>query len=343
VTAATLTCSGGCLCQPSTGTNSGTISDGTSDYTNYANCNWLIASSGLISLSFSSFNTESGYDFVTINRCTSSSSCVEEVARLSGSSVSLSTIYTSSTGYMQVVFTSDGSVLGSGFVASWSVPSTSCTCNAGWTSPVLFWSTRNLVGAGVLDSVTNGALYPVTANWGGPYGWGTFMNEHAVWIQSVEINVDVTTAINLPSTSMYELKGNCDNRGMFYIDGNLVMTVEDFSTPTITQIALTAGQHTLRIVGENFGVNPAGVAFSVKLDGGPLYPCAACVAGKYKTLTGIAACTDCGAGTYSTAVGASESSTCIACPSNSTSAAGSASLTNCSSLQVVFACLYGVR
>jgi hypothetical protein len=324
VTAATVTCSGGCLCQPSTGTSSGTISDGTSDYTNNANCNWLIASSGLISLSFSSFNTESGYDVVTINRCTSSSSCVEQVASLSGSSVSLSTIYTSSTGYMQVVFTSDGSVLRSGFVASWSVPSTSCTCNAGWTSPVLFWSTRNLVGAGVLDSVTNGALYPVTLN----YGWGAFMNEHAVWLQSVNINVDVTTAINLPSTSMYELKGNCDNRGMFYIDGNLVMTVEGYSTPTITQMALTAGQHTLRIVGENFG-SPAGVAFSVKLDGGPLYPCAACVAGKYKALTGTSACTDCGAGTYSTAVGSSSSSTCIACPSNSTSPAGSANLTSC--------------
>jgi hypothetical protein len=68
-------------------------------------------------------------------------------------------------------------------------------------------------------------------------------------------------------------------------------------------------------------------------------PCAACVAGKYTALTGTANCTDCGAGTYSTAVGASGSSTCIACPSNSTSPAGSASLTNCSPLQVVFAFL----
>ena len=75
-------------------------------------------------------------------------------------------------------------------------------------------------------------------------------------------------------------------------------------------------------------------------DGGT---CTACVAGKYKTSTGSAACTDCGADTYSAAVGASGSSTCIACPSNSTSPAGSASLTNCASLQVELACLYGVR
>ena len=125
---ATVTCSGGCLCQPSTGTFSGAISDGTSNYADHANCNWLIASSGLISLSFSSFNTEACCDFVTINRCTSSSSCEEQVSRLSDSSGSLGTIYTSSTGYMQVVFTSDYLVGCSGFVGSWSSGSTSSTC-----------------------------------------------------------------------------------------------------------------------------------------------------------------------------------------------------------------------
>ena len=140
---ATVTCSGGCLCQPSTGTISGTISDGPSDYENFANCTWLIASSGLISpsfssfntinLSFSSFSTEKNYDFVTINRCTSSSSC-EQVAQLSGliNSAFLSSIYTSSTGYMQVLFTSDKSGTYSGFVATWSSWTSTCiACPAG--------------------------------------------------------------------------------------------------------------------------------------------------------------------------------------------------------------------
>jgi hypothetical protein len=158
VTTATVTCSGDCVCQPSTGTSSGTISDGPGDYANNANCMWLIASSDSISLSFSSLDTESiddmnrpCCDFVTINRCTSPSSCDERVARLSGSSVSQSAIYTSSTGYMQVVFTSDYSVVRSGFVASWFVPCTncptnsnspagsasltSCNCNAGFPGP----------------------------------------------------------------------------------------------------------------------------------------------------------------------------------------------------------------
>jgi hypothetical protein len=59
--------------------------------------------------------------------------------------VSLSTIYTSNTGYMQVVFTSDGSVVSSGFVASWivlgdmmfdGVPTSTCTdCPTNSNSP----------------------------------------------------------------------------------------------------------------------------------------------------------------------------------------------------------------
>jgi hypothetical protein len=137
---ATVTCSGICLCQPSSGTSSGTISDGPSNYANNANCTWLVASSGLISPSFSSFNTinlyfssfstEANYDIVTINRCTSSSSC-ETVATLGGSGTPY--IYTSSTGYMQVLFTSGKSTTSkSGFVASWSSWTSTCTaCPAG--------------------------------------------------------------------------------------------------------------------------------------------------------------------------------------------------------------------
>ena len=46
-------------------------------------------------------------------------------------------------------------------------------------------------------------------------------------------------------------------------------------------------------------------------DGGP---CAACIAGKYKTQTGSATCTLCNAGQYSNQVGASSSGTCVNCP-----------------------------
>ena len=118
-----VTCSGGCECNPSSVTASGTISDGPADYIDNMNCTWLIAAESQISLFFTFFATEEDVDFVTINRC-STSSCrsesIEEVARLSGSHVP-STTYTSSTGYLQLVFTSDYRHHYPGFIAHWNV------------------------------------------------------------------------------------------------------------------------------------------------------------------------------------------------------------------------------
>ena len=73
-----------------------------------------------ITLRFTSFNTESCCDFVTINRCTSADcSTKEQVVRLSGSAVSNDTVYSSSTGFLQVEFVTDSSVTRSGFRAEW--------------------------------------------------------------------------------------------------------------------------------------------------------------------------------------------------------------------------------
>ena len=106
---AAVACSGSCGCSPSSGQSSGTITDGYGDLQYYCDgedCRWLISSSREIRLSFTFFSTESGYDYVTINRCTSSScNSTEQIARLSGL-VSSSNVYTSSTGYLQVLFIS---------------------------------------------------------------------------------------------------------------------------------------------------------------------------------------------------------------------------------------------
>jgi hypothetical protein len=120
-----VTCSGPCPCTPSTETISGTISDGAADYIDNIDCQWLIASEYEISLSFTSFSTEHKHDWVTIYRCSTpscSSDSREEIARLSGSNENSSNTYTSSTGYLQVVFTSDSPGLRDQGVYSWSSP-----------------------------------------------------------------------------------------------------------------------------------------------------------------------------------------------------------------------------
>ena len=68
---------------------------------------------------------------------------------------------------------------------------------------------------------------------------------------------------------------------------------------------------------------PAG---STGPDGGT---CTACVAGKFKTVTGSATCTDCGADTYSTTTGAMAADTCMACPADTQAETGSDAATDC--------------
>jgi hypothetical protein len=84
--AAALTCpeSSVCVCSPSSGTSSGTISDGPSDYepkSGISNCQWLIASTGSVfSLRFTVFDVETFVgdygDYVDIRRCKTSACTV---------------------------------------------------------------------------------------------------------------------------------------------------------------------------------------------------------------------------------------------------------------------------
>jgi hypothetical protein len=219
-------CGGSGVCdgcqQSSDTTSSGIISEGLADYTNNANCSWLIASTGLISLSFSSFNTESRYDTFTVNRCTSSScGTIKQVAKLSGSSVSPSTIYTSSTVYMQVVFTSDGSVTASGFVASWStrnqtmdVSNTTCAAcpqvimELGATGGVdvvrMKLDSERRIGYEVLQTCA-GAFCSCNMSWRSSLALPLFVWTHVAVVQQSTGQVDVylngSLAITVPSST----------------------------------------------------------------------------------------------------------------------------------------------
>ena len=125
LTTATVACSGSCSCPSAVAAQSGSITDGSGSYSNGADCSWVIRSVGSsISISFSQFETESSSDRVVIYSCSSSdgaTSCKSssELASLSGSSISSSLIWTSTTGYMRVRFTSDSSGTGAGFVGNW--------------------------------------------------------------------------------------------------------------------------------------------------------------------------------------------------------------------------------
>jgi hypothetical protein len=127
-------CSGRCSCPSAAAARSGSITDGSGSYSNGADCSWVISSVGSsISISFSEFETESSSDRVVIYSCSSSDSWTScsELASLSGSSISSSRSWTSTTGNMRVRFTSDSSVTYAGFVGNWNTDTTCSLCPAG--------------------------------------------------------------------------------------------------------------------------------------------------------------------------------------------------------------------
>ena len=92
-----------------------TVSDGPGNYNSNANCEWRMSSTGAaISISFTSFATEAGYDFVKVYRG-SSANAASLMQTFSGSQAPGSVTVDSSTAVL--AFTSDGSVDGAGFAA----------------------------------------------------------------------------------------------------------------------------------------------------------------------------------------------------------------------------------
>ena len=153
---------GVCSCIPSTGQSSGTFTSGdgvvvymnerieTKKYLNGVECTWLISSPNEIRLSFTSFLTSKDLDFVTISSCTSSSCGNKTVlARLSGGPISSGQFtfsnarFTSSTGYLQVLFTSDGSGTQEGFIATWNTSLCTKPLHSAYISSELSWAADN--------------------------------------------------------------------------------------------------------------------------------------------------------------------------------------------------------
>jgi hypothetical protein len=118
-----VTCTGSCSCaSASAGTSSGRIVSGV--YPPNADCQWLIASNHLISISFTYFDMDTN-DYVKIARCTSPSVCNEQIA---SSYTQLTGPYTSNTGYLRVQILSNHGWQMNGIEVEWSIPVTSKTC-----------------------------------------------------------------------------------------------------------------------------------------------------------------------------------------------------------------------
>ena len=136
-------CTGGVV---NTSANSGTISQGTEAlYPTNMNCVWTIGPSSTISFQFSRLVAEYQYDPVTLRTCTDAL-CTSPVSTYvfyggySGMHENLPSFvnaYTTTAGYIQILFTSDGNKVYSGFLGTWT---TACVvvnaiCPIGFSGP----------------------------------------------------------------------------------------------------------------------------------------------------------------------------------------------------------------
>jgi hypothetical protein len=90
------------------------ISDGPGQYSNSQRCVWVITGAGRITVQFTEFSTESGYDYVKLYDGASTSST--SLGSFSGMTVPAPVTSTSSS--LTVTFTSDNSAANNGFVAN---------------------------------------------------------------------------------------------------------------------------------------------------------------------------------------------------------------------------------
>jgi Zn-dependent metalloprotease len=134
--------------------SSGTFTDGSgsADYNNDANCAWLIAPAGAtsITLTFTAFNTESGYDYVTVYNGPDDS--YAQLGRWSGVSLPSSVSTTNGVGAMYIKFTSDENVTGDGWTANYTTTAVAPSCSGG---TVLTTTTGSFTDGSGTDNYSN--------------------------------------------------------------------------------------------------------------------------------------------------------------------------------------------
>jgi len=128
-----LTCSGNCACTPVTASSLGgaiVIGDGGGSYGNNWNCVFVVTANYIVTLQFTSFQIEQGYDFVRIRRCpTASCASSTQLLYMSGGT-DLTIVYSSDAAnpFLQLTFTTDSSVVQDNWTANWDLGAPIATC-----------------------------------------------------------------------------------------------------------------------------------------------------------------------------------------------------------------------
>jgi len=144
----------------------------------------------------------------------------------------------------------------------------------GYTTESTIFSTLELQGSSGPDR----SIYKFSLN-----VYPTFLNTYGVWEQQLVHNYywanfynysywynlpvfDHTVTVNFPTTRIYTFTGTCDNYFNVYVDGNEVLSGNNWPTVYNSQVLIPAGNHSVRIRGVNSG-GPASIAVAITQSG----------------------------------------------------------------------------
>jgi hypothetical protein len=97
----------------------------------------------------------------------------------------------------------------------------------------------------------------------------TFLNTYGIWTNPTSATIfDRTYTVNFPATQNYQFTAAADNSARFFVDGVERFFTDSFTSPYYVGFEVPAGNHTIRILGNNTG-GPGAVALTI--DGGASY------------------------------------------------------------------------
>ena len=352
---ASVDCAGGCPCPASSLSANGTISDGPSFYENDAQCEWIIAASTAVSVSFSSFDTERYFDFLTINRCERAFSAAKPDLlqwRVLGLSIDpwlvdwLSGNVTDGTAREMMRIKAEcrqdtarsACLPGEGY----NVGLRSRLSDQSWSG----WFHFNYTGPMPVDwHITWTATAGFSIAWDGAVH-ETFTPPSGMLFSGIRIDASDTDNV------LVEPAPACLNAQQIgKLDGDALSASERFTSSTgYMQVVLATDSSITRsgfvgefsVSGSDFCVNcpegkfksSTGSAFCASCSAGTYAlrgaaACLVCPRGNYSGQSGSSSCARCPQGTFSNHTGASA---CTQCPFNQTSPAGSVSADACGCL-----------
>lgn len=105
--------------------------------------------------------------------------------------------------------------------------------------------------------------------------YNSWLNQRGIWNADVYSGTfDQFWTVYVPESGTYTITGSCDNSGSVIVDGVTRLSISGFGTTYSASLVLTAGLHTVRLLGNNSG-GPGSIGVTIDKSGNVIFDTAA--------------------------------------------------------------------